>query len=74
MFEKITLFYSKSTSKIKLYCTGEQSMDYFGEDKEDYNYDFIIVDYDIFILNNLESFKVEDGKLVYIPPIRAKYN
>ncbi|WP_250675557.1 hypothetical protein LZ906_007910 [Paraclostridium ghonii] len=65
MFDKLTLFYSKSTGKIKLHCTGEQSMDYFGEDKCDYNYDFIIVDYDSFILNNLDKFKIVDRKLEF---------
>lgn len=63
MFDKITLFYSKNTNKIKLYCTGEQTMDYFGEDKEDYNYDFIVVKYDDFIVNNLDKFKVVNGEL-----------
>ena len=35
--KEITLFYSLATGKIKLYCTGVQNMDYFGEDKNDYN-------------------------------------
>lgn len=65
MFNKITLFYSKNTNKIKLYCTGEQTMDYFGEDKVDFNYDFIVVDYDDFIVNNLDKFTVEDRKLKF---------
>lgn len=65
MFDKVTLFYSKNTGKIKLYCTGEQSMDYFGEDKADYNYDFIIVKYDDFLINNLDKFKVMNNELKF---------
>lgn len=65
MFDKVTLFYSVNSGKIKLYCTGEQSMDYFGEDKYDYNYDFIIVKYDDFLINNLDKFSVENKELKF---------
>lgn len=38
-------------------------MSYFGPEKYDYNYKFIVVDKDDYLLNNLENFKVENGKL-----------
>jgi hypothetical protein len=31
---KLTLFYSKSTGDIKAFCTGTQSMNYFGSNKD----------------------------------------
>lgn len=65
MFEEVTLFYSINTGKIKLYCTGGQSMDYFGEDKCDYNYDFIVVKYDDFLINNLDKFSVLNKELKF---------
>lgn len=79
MFDKVTLFYSKNTNKIKLYCTGEQSMDYFGEDKDDYNYDFITIsDLDVpfgniqFLLNNLSMFTVANGSLNFESEVITK--
>lgn len=64
MFDKLTIFYSLKTFKPKLYCTGIQNMDYFGEDKHDFNYGFIVIDYDDFIIKNFDSFIVENGQLV----------
>ena len=49
--KKVTLFYSQSTGDIKLHAGGIQDMSYFGPEKDDY------------LLNNLENFKVENGKL-----------
>lgn len=66
MFDKLTIFYSLNTKKPKIYCTGEQSMDYFGEDKDDFNYGFIVIDYDEFIINNFNNFVVENNTLVFI--------
>ena len=51
---KLTVFYSLNTGKVKCYCGGIQDMNYFGDDKEDYNYDYIVVDYDNFILKNFD--------------------
>lgn len=65
MFDKLTIFYSLNTKKPKVYCTGEQTMDYFGEDKNDFNYGFIVIDYDDFIIKNFDSFIVENGKLIF---------
>ncbi|MCS4570228.1 hypothetical protein FZ989_06615 [Clostridium perfringens] len=61
--KKVTLFYSKTTGDIKLHAGGIQDMSYFGTEKDDYNYKFIVVDKDDYLLNNLENFKVENGKL-----------
>ena len=72
--KEITLFYSLSTGKIKQYCTGVQSMDYFGEDKEDYNYGVLVVENDSYITQNLDKFIVENGELVMISQsIPSKY-
>ena len=49
-------------------------MSYFGDDKEDYNYDYIVVDYDNFILKNFESFRVIDGVLVFEQSNAQKYS
>ena len=70
----LTLFYSLETGKIKQYCTGIQTMDYFGEDKLDYNYGVLVVENDLFITQNLDSFKVEDENLVYSNPVISKYS
>lgn len=71
--KELTLFYSLETGKIKQYCTGVQSMDYFGEDKKDYNYGILIVENDSFITQNLDQFKVENGELSYINTAISKY-
>ncbi|EOU1651310.1 hypothetical protein OQL15_001221 [Clostridium perfringens] len=64
LYEKsVTLFYSLKTGDIKLYAGGIQNMDFFGKDKDDYNYGYIVVEKDDFLLNNLENFKVIDGEL-----------
>lgn len=49
-------------------------MSYFGPERDDYNYKFIVVDKDYYLLNNLENFKVENGKLkLKSNSILAKY-
>ena len=48
----MTVFYSISTGKIKTIVSGKQNMNIFGEDKEDYNYDFLIINADEYLLNN----------------------
>ena len=71
---EITLFYSLATGKIKLYCTGVQNMDYFGEDKNDYNYGVLVIENDSYITQNLDKFIVENGELVMISQsIPSKY-
>ena len=59
----VTLFYSLKTGDIKLFAGGVQDMDYFGKDKDDYNYGYIVVEKDDFLLNNLENFKVVNKEL-----------
>lgn len=72
--KELTLFYSKSTGKVKYYCTGIQTMDYFGEDKEDYNYNVLVVENDSFITQHLDDFVVENNELIYNAPKQyAKY-
>lgn len=58
----MTLFFSKRTGEIKGYVTGISNMDYYGNDKEDYSiiFDYIIVDLDDYVLNNINQFEVKD--------------
>ena len=65
MYDKVTLFYLKSNGNIKGFCTGEQSLDYFGEEKEIYSKIFkcIVIDFDEKIINNLDNYRVVKGKL-----------
>lgn len=63
-FEKLmTIFYSQSTGKIKSIVSGKQDMNVFGEDKEDYNYDFLLMEKDEYIFNNFDRFEVIDKKV-----------
>ncbi|MDU2106312.1 hypothetical protein [Clostridium sp.] len=67
MIEKITLFYLKRTGKVKCFCTGEQSMEYFADEKEEMALimDFIIIDYDEFVIKNYDYYKVIEGNLIF---------
>lgn len=69
MKDKLTVFYNKRTGSIKELCGGEQDMDWFGEEKEDYEqiFDFIIVDHDEYILQNFINFHVVEGELKLKP-------
>ena len=75
--EELTIFYNKRTGTIKEICGGKQTMDWFGDEKQDYKLiiDYIVVEFDQYIIANLESFNVVDGKLkmteVSVP---KKYN
>lgn len=62
---KLTIFYNKRTGSIKELCSGEQTMDWFGEEKEDYEqiFDLVVVEYDEYVLQNIHQFKVIDGNL-----------
>ena len=61
--DKLTIFYNKRTGVVKELCSGEQDMDWFGDEKQDYEliFDYIIVDFDAFILENYMYMKVVDG-------------
>lgn len=64
-FENImTIFYSSSSGKIKSIVSGKQDMNVFGEDKDDYNYDFIVIEKDEYLFNNFDKFKIIDNKVV----------
>lgn len=67
MADKLTLFYMKRTGDVKAFCTGEQSMKFYGEYAEDYGLimDYIVVDFDQFIIDNREYYKVINGELVF---------
>lgn len=64
-FDKLTIFYNKRTGTIKEMCTGEQTMNWFGEEKQDYEkiFDYIVLDYDDYILKNMEQFEVVNGEV-----------
>lgn len=58
---KMTLFYSKRTGEIQTFCTGVQDMNFFGENKLDYEliWDFLVLDYDQRVLSNFNMFVVD---------------
>ena len=66
MEEILTIFYNKRTKRVKLFCSGKQTLDVYGDEKEDYEgiIDFIYVPYDPFITANKDYYKVENGKLI----------
>ena len=66
MQRKMTLFYSKQTKEIKCVATGIQDINYFGENKVDFEiiYDYLVVDKDDYIFDNIHLFKVENGRAV----------
>lgn len=72
--KNMTLFYGKETGIIRCTSPGRQDLSYFGEAIGDFNYGFIVVEKDDYVLNNLEKFIVKDGKLMRKPdPNASKY-
>lgn len=65
MDDILTLFYMKKSGVIKCFCSGKQTLDYYGEEKVDVEplMGFIYVNYDEFLINNLNSFRVLNGKV-----------
>ena len=63
--DKMTLFYSKQTGDIKAYSAGVTDMGYFGDDRVDMEiiYDFVVVDLDNYVLDNINQFKIEDDEI-----------
>lgn len=59
--KKMTIFYMKSDGAIVNFCTGIADMSFYGNHEEDYSqiYDFIVIDYDEYIMNNLFNFYVD---------------
>lgn len=72
---KMTIFYSPKTGKIAHVPDGKQDMDYFAEDKDDFNYEFLVVEKDLYIKNNPEKFIVQDGEVrLKLNPELDKYS
>jgi len=65
---KLTVFYNKRTGSIKELCGGEQDMEWFGEEAQDYELilDYLIVDFDQYIIENFKQLQVIDGSLKII--------
>ena len=63
--EQMTIFYNKRTGSIKELCSGTQTMEWFGAEKEDYEQilDCIVVESDEYVLNNFPQFEVVEGAL-----------
>lgn len=64
---KITVFFMKSSGKIKGFCSGIQTMSYFGDEEEDYNkiIGCITVNEDEINLDNRDYYRVENNNLVF---------
>ena len=65
MDKVLTIFYNKRTGKIKELCSGKQSFDWFGDEAQDYEqiFDFVIVEFDEYILENYMTMEIVDRKL-----------
>lgn len=65
MNRKMTVFYRKSNGDLTDIATDEQTMDFYGDLKADYEliYDFIVVDYDEYLMMNKQLFVVIDGTI-----------
>lgn len=76
MDNKLTIYFNKRTGTIKELCSGIQDMSWFGEEERDYEliYDFIVVDDDRFIFENVQMFYVVDRQLkIQRPTIPDQY-
>ncbi len=67
----MTIFYSENTGKIKTIVSGKQDMDIYGDDKDDYNYKFLVVKKDEYVFNNFNKFLIKDKKLVLREEFKA---
>lgn len=63
--EQMTIFYNKRTGSVKELCQGVQTMDWFGDEKEDYEqiFDLIVLGFDEYVIQNFTQFEVLDGEL-----------
>lgn len=68
MEDKLTIFYNKRNGRIKELCGGEQDMNWFGDEAQDYEliFDYIVVDYDAYIIENYMNMKVVENKVKII--------
>lgn len=72
--KNMTLFYGKETGIIRNYSSGRVDLKFYGNEVGDFNYDFIVVHKDDYVLNNLEKFIIKDGQLMRKPdPNASKY-
>ena len=60
----MTIFYSENTGKIKTIVSGKQDMGIYGDDKDDYNYGFLVVKKDEYVFNNFNKFLIQGKKVV----------
>lgn len=75
-FEKtMTVFFSKSTGKIKALCQGVQGFEFFGEDSVDMEMilDRLITEYNPKVMANMDFYMVTEGKLVVNPSILDQF-
>ena len=63
--QMLTVYYNRRTGVIKELCGGEQDMAWYGEEQEDYEliFDYLVVEYDGYVLSNPHQFIVLDGEL-----------
>ena len=70
---KMTIFYSKRTGEILTFCTGVQDMSLFSKNADDYSiiWDYVVVNYDNFVIKNIYSFVVnkETKELSFISKV-----
>lgn len=64
----LTIFYNKRTGSIKELCGGKQDMNWFGDEKQDYEqiFDYVYVDFDTYIIENYINMMIVDGQVKLI--------
>ncbi|NSB16448.1 hypothetical protein [Clostridium beijerinckii] len=65
MDKKMTVFFRKSNGDLTDIIQDEQNMSVYGDLQTDYEmiYDFVVVDYDEYVMINKNLFCIVDGKL-----------
>ncbi|AQS04798.1 hypothetical protein [Clostridium beijerinckii] len=65
MNKKMTVFFRKSNGDLTDIIQDEQNMSVYGDLQADYEmiYDFVVVDYDEYVMINKNLFCIVDGKL-----------
>lgn len=68
MDEIMTIYYNRRTGAVKEMCGGVQGYDWFGDEAEDFKqiFDYIVVDYDTYVVSNFFDFEVKNGELKLI--------
>lgn len=67
-FDKtMTVFYSKSTGKIKALCKGEQGFEFFTDEKEDMELilNRLVTEYKEQIMRNWDFYIVKDNQIIF---------